>query len=124
MRGILIDPFARIITEIDYTGDFNQIYKLIDCEMFTTVNVTDAGDTLFVDDEGLINGKPQEFFGWYGYSQPLAGKGLLLGSTFDGESADTTLTVDFVRENVAWLSPVSVGGQTLFVCTNADETEH
>lgn len=124
MRGFLIDPFERTISEVDYNGDFHQIYKLIDCDTFTCVTVNDRGDALFVDDEGLINEKPQAFFGWYGYPQPLAGKALLLGNNVMGESAPTTFTLNKTNEHVVWLSLVDINGADIFICTNANETEH
>ena len=125
MKAILIDPFEKTITEVDYNGDFRQIYKLIDCGTFDVVRVNDIGDGIFVDDEGLINGKQQEFFGWRGYEQPLAGKGLLLGCTLsDGESADTSYTLDDAYDHVVWLSLININGNDLFIATDANETEH
>lgn len=125
MRAILIDPFERTITEVDYNGDFHQIYDLIDAQTFDAARVNDVGDAIFVDDEGLISGKRQEFFGFRGYPQPLAGKGLLLGCTLEnGESADTTYTIEEAHEHVVWLSLVDFNGQKMFICTDAGETEH
>lgn len=125
MRAILIDPFERTITEVDYNGDFHQIYNLIDAQTFDAARVNDVGDAIFVDDEGLISGKVQAFFGFRGYPQPLAGKGLLLGCTLEnGESADTTYTIEEAHEHVVWLSLVDFNGQKMFICTDAGETEH
>ena len=124
MKAFLIDPFKRTVSEVNYSGDFEDIYLAIDCDTFTCVQASERGDTLFVDDEGLINGKEQAFFGWMGYPQPLAGKALLLGTDINGESVATTLTLDEVNESVVWLSLINMNGQNMFVCTNANETEH
>ena len=53
MRAILIDPFTETITEVEYSGDFKQIYNLINCNTFTVSAISDADD-LFLDDEGLL----------------------------------------------------------------------
>ena len=75
-----ISRAKRTVSEVNYSGDFEDIYQAIDCDTFTCVQASERGDTLYVDDEGLINGKEQAFFGWMGYPQPLAGKALLLGT--------------------------------------------
>ena len=62
MKAYLIDPFTKTISMVEYSGDYNEIYKLIECDTFTCADFNEFGDTVFVDDEGLINGKDQEFF--------------------------------------------------------------
>lgn len=125
MKSILIDPFTRTIKEVEYDGDFHQIYEFIHCDTFDCVRVNENGDAIFVDDEGLISGKEQAFFGWLGYPQPLAGRGIVLGSNLtDGESADTTITLEEARELVVWLMPINIDGRVQFYVIPADETEH
>ena len=53
MKAILINPFNQTITEVEYSGNFKEIYKLIDCSTFDCINIDDD-NTLFVDDEGLL----------------------------------------------------------------------
>jgi len=53
MKAILINPFNQTITEVEYSGDYKEIYKLIECSTFDCVNIDDD-NTLFVDDEGLL----------------------------------------------------------------------
>lgn len=103
MKAYLIDPFAQSVTEVEYSGDYNQIYRLIDCSVFTTVEFNDFADTVFVDDEGLINGKQQEFFLISGYRQPLAGKGLILGTNDMGESVEPSITLDQAKALIDWV---------------------
>lgn len=106
MRALLLDPTAGTVTEVDYDGDYRSIYKLIDCETFTTVGLDDKGNTLFVDDEGLFrsmdSGEFEPFIIWRGYNQPLAGKGLILGTNEEGDSIATTLSLDYVTERVSF----------------------
>ena len=103
MKAYLIDPFTQSITEVEYSGDYKQIYSLIDADLFTCADINEFGDTVFVDDEGLINGKPQEFFLVADYPTPLAGKGLVLGTNQEGESVEPSITIDQLRANVDWI---------------------
>lgn len=112
MRAILIDPFKHSITEVEYSGNYQDIYNLIDCDTFTIAPITHRGDAIFVDDEGLF--KPEQaFFKHDGYPQPLAGKGLILGCDEEGETVEPTIsladtvaavrfmTIDEIREEYA-----------------------
>jgi hypothetical protein len=102
MRAILIDPFTQTIEEVDYSGDYKDIYSLIECDLFTTVYLPNTSDdTLFVDDEGLYV-ENQRFFKIDGFEQPLAGRGLLLGTDEEGESIDCMSTVEEVKAIVSW----------------------
>ena len=103
MKAYLIDPFAQSVTEVEYSGDYTEISRLIDCDLFTTSWRNKFGDTLFVDDEGLINGKHQEVFLISGYPQPLAGKGLILGSDQQGESVEPSITLEQAKALVDWI---------------------
>lgn len=102
MKAYLIDPFTQTITEVEYNGDYRNIYTHIDAEIFTTAQFNDFGDTVFVDDEGLWK-EEQEFFLVAGYPQPLAGKGLVLGCDDEGESVEPSITIDQLRASVDWI---------------------
>ena len=102
MRAILINPFTQTIEEVDYSGDYKDIYSLIECDLFTTVYLPNTSDdTLFVDDEGLYV-ENQRFFKIDGFEQPLAGRGLLLGTDKEGDSVDCMSTVEEVKAIVSW----------------------
>ena len=34
MRAVYIDPYDETVSEVDYNGDFKEIYNLIDCSTF------------------------------------------------------------------------------------------
>ena len=53
MKAILIDPFEQTVKEVQYSGDFHQIYDLIEAETFDVARIS-RGDGIFVDDEGLL----------------------------------------------------------------------
>ena len=98
MKGILINPFNKTITEVDYSGDFKQIYKFIDCSTFDVV-MLDVQDDMFVDDEGLL--KDNRYFSWSGRN--FAGKALILGHDDKGETIATTYDLQEVVDRVEWL---------------------
>lgn len=99
MRAILIDPFTQTIEEVEYSGDYKDIYALIQCELFSTVYCLE--DTLFVDDEGLYV-KDQRYFKVAGYPQPLAGRGLLLGTNEEGDSVDAKAKLSVIEKVIEW----------------------
>ncbi len=105
MKAFLIDPFEREITEVDYQGDYHEIYYHIKADLFCTVTVSDLGDTLFLDDEGLFR-EEQAFFQWIGYGQPLAGRALVLGTDTEGESRDCMISKRDIENSVRWLTYV------------------
>ena len=110
MKAILIDPFDQSVSEVDYNGDYKEIYNLTDCNTFDVVSLDDTND-IYVDDEGLLK-NPTRYFRIYSYTTnqlvTLAGKGLILGHNDEGETIATTLnaneyagTVSFFPEGYA-----------------------
>lgn len=126
MRAILINPQDKSVTEVDYNGDYRQIYQLIDATCFDCVRI-DARETIYIDDEGLINGKGNEVGFFYVKGErpvALAGKGLILSTGVDargaitGESVGTELTVDAVRAMIDWVQPARVNGVLCWLGTD------
>lgn len=111
MKAFLINPWAfsridiQFLTEVEYTGDFHQISELITppdhdpVRWFTAVQLNRAGDTVYVDDEGLFN--VSHFMFIKSYPQPLAGCGLILGTDKEGNSTSPKeIDSQWVAENV------------------------
>ena len=107
-KGILIDVHNRTITEVEVTKDSNDselqsMYNHIKCGMVECVSLNDEND-VWVDEEGLLTLTPfSMFFKIDGYHEFLCGNGLVLG--FDeenGDSSDTTLTIDDVKSKVTF----------------------
>lgn len=116
MKAYLINPTTKTIEPIEYNGDYKHIYAMIDADTFDCARFNEHGDAVFVDDEGLINGKQQDFFQITGYPQPLAGKGFVLGCDMNtGESAEPHVSLEWLRENVKFGFPIVIGGQVVFV---------
>ena len=97
-RAYLVDPTSKIISQV-YVKDYKDIQKHIGCEMFTTGFRLQNGDVLYVDDMGLIDGKKNDFFAVledensYTLCNPLAGRGLLVGSNEQGDDEDVRTNI-------------------------------
>lgn len=101
-KGYLIDPEAKTITHVNYdlaTG-IKGIYKLIGVDLFTVVSI-ENDDAIYVDDEGLLK-EPKYFFTYQGYPQPLAGKGLVLGTTEDGDTTSAVIKYEDLKKRVGF----------------------
>jgi hypothetical protein len=92
--AFLIDPAAKTVEPVQWNGDYQQIAKLIDADFFDAARFNRKGDTVYVDDEGLIKEGPAYHFIITGYPQPLAGKGLILGTDNNGESVAPSITLE------------------------------
>ena len=93
LKGVLIDSVLRKVVEVTVPKGLEAIYKAIKCRNFACPMTWKGGDTLYVDDEGAINGTRVGFrLGDIDYF----GSGLILGSDSEGESADVLRTpLDF-----------------------------
>jgi hypothetical protein len=105
-KAILINAKANTVSIVE-VGEYTDIYKHCGYETFTCVGLGN-GETLYVDDEGLINGTDYGFT-IEGYSDPLMGNGLILGSTASGDSKSTALSVEDVLAKVRILRPTAFG---------------
>ena len=100
MKAILINPFDQTIKETEYTGDYREIYHLIDCRTFDVVNIIHTED-MYVDDEGLLK-ENQRYF-TFTNEGTYAGKALLLGHSDEGETTACGFTLQEVKDMVEWL---------------------
>ena len=105
MKAILINPKLQTINEINYSGDYKDIYKLTECSTFTCVYPFNLNeDTIYLDDEGLL--KPSNYCFTFkydnGYVQPLMGNALVLGADDEGESKDVETSIDEIKRRVSF----------------------
>lgn len=114
MNAYLIDPVARTITAVDYTGKYTNIYDHIEADCFDLVRINCEGDAIFVDDEGLLK-DDQSFFMYEGYPSPLAGRGLVLGSDEEGESVSPKITLEELKANVSFGAPVRFNDELVWL---------
>lgn len=104
-KPILIDPFEKTIKTVEFDGDFKDIQRLIECNIFTIAPLSHAKDSVYVDDEGLLTlTQDSKFFYMpHLYPTPLVGKGLVFGRSPSGDSVTPTLTEDDLSGQVVFL---------------------
>jgi len=109
-KGILIDVKNETVTEVVVTktetgSQLKSIYEHVGCNLVEIVGFDEKND-VYVDEEGLLTmDNNSKFFQMEGYPQPICGNGLIMG--FDdetGESIDTTLSIDEVKEKVKFMT--------------------
>ena len=112
MQAFLIDPEARTLEIIDIDG-LESIQEAIRCDTITAARFNDT-DVVYVDDEGLLKG-PTSFFLIEGYPQPLAGRGVVVGTDAEGDDTPPTVTEEWLREHLDFGLPVKMGSNLMFV---------
>ena len=111
IKAYLIDPFSWTVTEVlrpsggrSSADSLKEIYDLIDCDCITAVYPENSGsDALYVDDNGLDRADQAYFFCTLYPYQPLAGKGLWVGSTPSGNDTNPEMSIEYVRAHIQWL---------------------
>lgn len=107
MRAVLIDPYPRTITQIDFGGTRDDLHKVIGVQTATSV-VIGPRDILWLADEGFSEaGRPVFQLGES--TTPLAGRGLILGNSPDGEYHGTTVPLQKVMKTVHWTDYETTG---------------
>jgi hypothetical protein len=101
MKAILINPFDQTIKETEYTGDYREIYSLVECRTFDCVRLTPHED-MYIDDEGLLIDN-QRYFRMLEIGANYAGKALLLSHDDEGETKATNWTLQDVKSMVEFL---------------------
>lgn len=115
MRAIVIDPFDRTATEVVISGnDLQEIYATLGVTCIDAVRLPE-GDVIYVDDEGLLKGATG-FFHLVGLTpNPLAGRGLLVGSGADGSDADPVIQISAVISRLKFYTLLATAtGNRLF----------
>jgi hypothetical protein len=125
MRGILINPRERTITEVNSDTGFtlDEMYALVNCGTIDVVSLDqDLKIIMVVDDEGFMYPNNAVFHIAGG---TFAGNALLLGVTDEGENTDFIYKKLIVEMAVRWEDRVSSGefGPTTEVRRNNGEFE-
>jgi len=104
MKAILIDPFEKEVREIDWSGNYHDISNILDAPHFDVAHFGSGdGDVIYVDDEGLFREKGQEYFGFAGHPNPLAGYGLLVGTDAEGNTVAPQISLDWAATKTFFL---------------------
>ena len=102
MRAIIIDAKDRTITETDIDGSLKSLQQIVGGLIESVYAGLDDNHHCYVNEEGLLN-NPQHFFMFHNGHQLLAGNGVILASTDDGDEAPCTLSLDWVKERVTFM---------------------
>lgn len=103
--GIFIDAKHNRLTHV-VIKDHTDISRIAGYKYFDAVGLNTKGkvaDTLFVDDEGLINGTQWGFEVLTANGEHrghYAGNGIVLGTNRQGESVDATVTLEEMAKRI------------------------
>jgi hypothetical protein len=103
VRAIIINAEERTVSDPEIKGDLKSLQNNVG-GLITPVyaGLEGTGHHAYVNDEGLLC-NPQHFFMLKDGHQPLAGNGVILGTTDDGNEAPATLPLDWVKERVTFM---------------------
>lgn len=112
VKGILIDPKTKTVTEVESTTGFDlqEIYALLGCSCITSFGIR-GDDVALCDDEGLLKGdEHMEQVGCYtlkGAGQShLVGRTLVVGTGNEGETISPESSPQEIKDLVVWLDNV------------------
>lgn len=104
IKAIYVNATTQEIKEV-VINNFKHIRELIGnyCTFFSPVMLNENND-IFCDDAGL-NKNPEHFVFFKGLPNPLAGNILIVGwNGKEAETIDTTLSVEWAKENVVFMN--------------------
>jgi hypothetical protein len=106
MRTIIINAADRIIIEKETDGKLDSLQEIVGGSIEAVYAGLEDADTrehhCYVNEEGLLN-QPRHFFMFEGGHQPLAGNGVILGTTASGNEAACTIPLDWFFEHVIFM---------------------
>jgi hypothetical protein len=102
MRAIVINAQNRTITETEIDGSLESLQQIVGGLIEPVGQGLDDYHHCYVNEEGLLE-HPRHFFFFKEGHQPLAGNGVILSSTDDGDEAACTLPLDWVKERVTFM---------------------
>lgn len=108
MHAVLVDPATQTISNVDYTGDLEHMYKLLNVDIVEVVDMGEAGD-LWVDEEGLFKVTADAMFIVSDLlHQSIAGRGLILGVNEDGETIAAPHDADYYKNKFQFFTAAQV----------------
>ena len=111
MRAILINPQQESIRHISYDGDPKSIYRILQCTTYEAVYPFDNGDTLWIDEEGLL--KESNFaFDILGsnelWQETYLWSAIILGVDNEGESIECKSKLDDIKSIIKFRGKVAI----------------
>jgi hypothetical protein len=108
MRAIIVNPKDRKITETEIDGSLQSLQQIVGGMIEPVTQGLDGNHHCYVNEEGLFD-QPQHFFMFRNGHQPLAGNGVILAETDDGDEAACTLPLEWVSERLTFMDLAAVG---------------
>jgi hypothetical protein len=114
IRAILIDPKARTLTEVRIKSGYKNVQKAIGCRSFTTGSrplcgsLSEGFDAVYCSDDDLEDRGDPRF--WFQVdadcnppsSDPIAGRGLVLGADPQGADCDARISVEELAKRITF----------------------
>ena len=111
MKALFIDPSDETIRFISYDGDYKSIYRILGCRTFEAVYPFNNGDTLWIDEEGLLKDSNFAFnirADNPKFNQTIMGKALVLGTDTEGESIECKTTLEDLKSRINFQGKVAI----------------
>ena len=111
MKALFIDPTDETIRFLSYDGDYKSIYRILGCRTFEAVYPFDNGDTLWIDEEGLLKDSNFAFnirADNPKFNQTIMGKALVLGTDAEGESIECKTTLEDLKSRINFQGKVAI----------------
>lgn len=112
MKTIIIDTPRKVIYESSIGDNILEWRDVLSCPPQRCDGIAAVQlhprEILWVDDEGLLKRPLLPLFEILGYHQPIAGKGLILGNTTEGDAVSTRFPVEIVRELITWRDDIEL----------------
>ncbi|UPK03073.1 hypothetical protein [Bradyrhizobium sp. 170] len=109
-RVILIDPEARLISELESTATLAALHEMIGADTldhFRLAAFENGGvDVGWIDDGGLSRGKPIHAFLLPTAKDPIGGKCVIIGADRYGETCSCQMPVAILRQDTSWLGVI------------------
>lgn len=109
MKAYWINATAKVITEVEYTG-LADLQRMVGGSI-ELAKTWPAGDTLYVDEEGLLKADPVWFRIAGREDQPFASSGVVVGREQHADTSDTfapAITLAALQAEVQFLTPEQV----------------
>lgn len=106
MRTLLINEQNQTVTEFNLNKGLKNIYAVLECETIEAPGVSNLKerDIFYCDEEALLKqSKIKGGFMFPGWSYPIVGKALVVGTDDEGEDIDCTTNPEDLS-NIIWIS--------------------
>lgn len=101
-RAIKIDVEKQELSYVE-VGEYTDIYKHVECELFCVPVTFENMDALYCDDEARLKEEIKGGFKLKGWNYPIYGNGLILGTDLKGESIDCKTTLEEIEAQIRWI---------------------